>query len=111
MPRKLKPYKIGEVRSHRYGQHTDLLLDRNMDPPVFYAVVGDTRVQAESAAECRRLIQAEFKQQANLKWKQVIVAKTKTDWTYQNRGSVVRLEIERHEIAPVSYTHLTLPTN
>ena len=77
MPRKLKPYKIKEISSGRWGQgSTWILLDRNQDPAVFYAEVGGVRVSAKSADECERLVVEEWKAQSGFCWRQIVVVTT-----------------------------------
>lgn len=96
MPRKLKPYKVSEVRHSNSGRVVEIFLDR--ETKTFYGVVDGVTVGSATEAECKSLIYKKCEEIATYEWKKIIVARTQSSWRMDDGGSV-RLKFSVHEIA------------
>lgn len=74
MVRELKPFKVDEVVNFETGVKILIYLDR--EDKTFFGVVGDKRVEAETAEECKRAVCKELRTFRPFVWEKVIEAHT-----------------------------------
>lgn len=89
--RKLKPYKVDEVRT-RGAAPTPIYLDRENHN--FFATVGGERLEALTAVECRKLARAAVERSVTLEWEQGIELSIDTSaesWSDRKKTIVVDL--------------------
>lgn len=85
MPRKLKPYKVDRVTNSKTGVGVDILLDR--EDRVFFGMVGPTRIQSDTADECKKRVRNALRNYKGLEWKGFIILNAEeTEHGWSNNG-------------------------
>jgi hypothetical protein len=74
MARELKPFKVDEVSNFETGVKVLIYLDRG--DKTFFGIVGDKRVEAKTADECKSAVYKELQAFRPFVWEKVIEAST-----------------------------------
>jgi hypothetical protein len=71
MPRKLKPYLVGDITNQASGQKFEILLDR--ETKTFFADVLGTKIEAPTAEECAKRAHEQAARVTKMTWQKIII--------------------------------------
>ena len=71
MARKLKPYKVDQVHNEKTRITVEIMLDRETN--TFFAMIGATKIEKDTAKECRDAVWVMLRDYTGLEWSSYII--------------------------------------